>query len=83
VLTIIFKKNYIAIQGIVPQTPYRGFAPGTHWGTNPQAPLSVRYFRLWHLATLLVRRSMRGRMFIAQNYTNLTRHCTFSCAVID
>ena len=32
-------KNASASEGLVPQTSYRGFAPGTHWGTSvPQTP---------------------------------------------
>jgi len=27
--------------GLHPQTPYRGFAPGSHWGTIPQTPLQL------------------------------------------
>jgi len=35
VLTIIFKKNYIAIQGIVPADPLPGLCPWTPGPGNP------------------------------------------------
>jgi len=63
----------------VPQTPYRGFAPGPHCGTSvPQTPLSVRYFRLWHLATLPAVRSAVGIIDTARRTNSIGQILTLS-----
>jgi len=36
----------LELSGAVPQTPYRGFASGSHWGTSvPETPLLHIYFK--------------------------------------
>ena len=36
-------QNCFSFWGLRPQAPYRGFAPGPHWGTSvPQTPCTGR-----------------------------------------
>jgi len=41
-LMFVYEKVHQLLGDFVPQTPYRGFAPGPHWGTSvPQTPSSA------------------------------------------
>ena len=41
-LMFVYEKVHQLLGDEVPQTPYRGFAPGPHWGTSvPQTPSSA------------------------------------------
>jgi hypothetical protein len=43
----------------VPQTPYRGFAPGPHWGTSvPKTPFASSILEVWLRPCLLLNRKV-------------------------